>query len=147
LIPFFDIYIEYNGSVVPCCNIRSDVDNHREYILGNIAEQKIIDIYLSDKATHWRNKLVYFNAEYHIPCKNCFFASAEANNENIMLIENSMLAPVYNKTPPLPFNLVQHKYDELSNLKTEMDALKQSKSWRLTAPLRGIARKIRNIGN
>jgi len=45
LFPFTNLYIDYNGSVLPCCNMRSDVPQHAEMIMGNVVEQTVFDIY------------------------------------------------------------------------------------------------------
>jgi len=35
--PAKELNIDFDGSVVPCCNIRSDAPSHEEFILGNVA--------------------------------------------------------------------------------------------------------------
>lgn len=56
--PSFTIVIDYNGNVMPCCNLRSDSEEHKKYILGNIKRDNIVDIYFSDKALNFRNSLL-----------------------------------------------------------------------------------------
>jgi len=34
--PQFFVGVDFNGSVVPCCNIRSDIKKHKRFILGNL---------------------------------------------------------------------------------------------------------------
>lgn len=58
------IAIDYNGNVMPCCNVRSDVSQHKLYSLGNIKTNSIIDIFNSDKAQYIKENLM-------IPCKMC----------------------------------------------------------------------------
>jgi radical SAM protein with 4Fe4S-binding SPASM domain len=48
--PTYFIGIDYNGNAMPCCNMRSDYDEHQPFILGNIAEQSLEEIYNSNKA-------------------------------------------------------------------------------------------------
>ena len=36
--------IDYNANVMPCCHMRSDNPEHREYILGNLNENSIYEI-------------------------------------------------------------------------------------------------------
>lgn len=48
--PTYFIGIDYNGNAMPCCNMRSDYEEHKPFILGNIAEQSLKEIYESDKA-------------------------------------------------------------------------------------------------
>jgi radical SAM protein with 4Fe4S-binding SPASM domain len=148
VIPFTDIYIEHNGNMVPCCNIRSDADAHQKYILGNVAHDSIIEIFFSHKAVLWRNSLAYFHDMFHTPCKNCFFASAEASKDNITMVENLMISPLYERSapPPRPFALVRHDCSEIAGLKAEIASMRNSKSWRITAPLRYIVGNLRKIG-
>lgn len=56
--PSFTVVIDYNGNVMPCCNLRSDCEEHKKYILGNIKENNIVDIYFSDVALNFRNSLL-----------------------------------------------------------------------------------------
>lgn len=38
------IGIDYNGNVMPCCNVRSDFEEHKKYSYGNIKEESIVEI-------------------------------------------------------------------------------------------------------
>lgn len=67
---FQNFTIDWNGNVMPCCNIHSDFPAHREFILGNIKEQSIFSIYAGDKAISWRKKLVTFE-EKDEQCRYC----------------------------------------------------------------------------
>lgn len=70
--PTIGIYVDYNGSVTPCCHIRSDVSKHKDYILGNINNDSITNIFNSKKAKEFRNLLNSNNwEEYPDPCKFC----------------------------------------------------------------------------
>ncbi len=70
--PTIGIYVDYNGSVTPCCNIRSDVDFHKEYILGNINENSIQDIFNNKKSKKFRQLLKSNDwRNYPNPCKYC----------------------------------------------------------------------------
>jgi len=70
--PSRGIYVDYDGSVTPCCNIRNDVDAHKEFILGNINETPIKDIFNSEKATKFRETLASWDYKnYPSPCKFC----------------------------------------------------------------------------
>ena len=56
--PAFTVVIDYNGNVMPCCNLRSDCKEHEKYVLGNIEKENIVDIYFSNKAMKFRNNLL-----------------------------------------------------------------------------------------
>lgn len=55
--PFNNMYIDYNGSVMVCCNTRSDVPDHNNGIMGNIKDEKLWDIYSGSKYNYWREHL------------------------------------------------------------------------------------------
>lgn len=64
------IAIDYNGYVTPCCHIRSDNPEHKNYILGNVNTKKLSKIYCSDKAQHFKNTML--NKVHHPEiCKYC----------------------------------------------------------------------------
>ena len=70
--PTTGIFVDYNGSVTPCCNIRSDINIHKDFILGNINEDSIDNIFNSKKATKFRDTLASKNwKKYPLPCKYC----------------------------------------------------------------------------
>lgn len=52
LDPQHFVAIDYNGSVMPCCCLRSDY--HKDYILGNLHANTLERILLSDKAMDFR---------------------------------------------------------------------------------------------
>lgn len=55
--PFNNMYIDYNGSVVVCCNSRSDIPEHEDAIMGSIYQDKLWNIYSSDRYDSWREHL------------------------------------------------------------------------------------------
>lgn len=65
------INISYDGSVMPCCHMRPDNPEHQQYILGNVNEQSIVDIYYSQKAEEFREKMRHENGDFPEPCKYC----------------------------------------------------------------------------
>lgn len=74
LLPFTDIYIDYNGNVIPCCNIRSDELSQSNYIISNLSSyETIFDLYFSDKFISWRKKLFNFSPKKFEPCAKCYF--------------------------------------------------------------------------
>ena len=71
-VPFTDMYIDYNGNVMPCCNFRSDIENHKKFILGNIGTNSLMEIFNCNKTVHFR-KLVGFKVPNFKPCNECKF--------------------------------------------------------------------------
>jgi MoaA/NifB/PqqE/SkfB family radical SAM enzyme len=68
--PFTNIYIDYNGSVVPCCNVRSDVPEHNEMVMGNVNEQSIFDIFANFRYSLLRYQMRDFGVKVY-PCRVC----------------------------------------------------------------------------
>lgn len=68
--PLDSIYIDYNGSVMPCAHTRSDADSHKELILGNLYKSDIDDIY---KSSRTKKILAKFSNKNSMPqaCNNC----------------------------------------------------------------------------
>ncbi|MDR1398166.1 MAG: SPASM domain-containing protein [Desulfarculales bacterium] len=73
-VPFCHMYIDYNGNVVPCCNIRSDVVNHKNFIIGSVFENSLKSIFSSPKIIMWRARCAQYNGADAAPCKTCEFA-------------------------------------------------------------------------
>lgn len=70
--PMYFIAIDYNGNVMPCCHMRSDNPEHKDFILGNIYEQYLIDIYYSEKAVEFRRLMFKGDFKnYYKPCMYC----------------------------------------------------------------------------
>ncbi len=70
--PKIFIAIEHNGNVTPCCHIRSDVGIHKDFVLGNLYNSKLSEIYSSDKAVKIRETMALDNHNlYPEPCKTC----------------------------------------------------------------------------
>src|SRR6266542_725369 len=42
------LYVYYNGNVKMCCNVLAAVDAHHEYLLGNVRQRDLIDVWTSD---------------------------------------------------------------------------------------------------
>ena len=49
-----NMYIDFNGSVMVCCALRSDVPGQESGIMGHIDEGKLWDIYMNEKYKPWR---------------------------------------------------------------------------------------------
>jgi hypothetical protein len=70
-IVFQHLYIDYNGSVVPCCNIRSDVPEHGNYVVGTLGtDLSIFQAYAN--LSGWRRSLLTFGPK-KAPCDTCAY--------------------------------------------------------------------------
>jgi len=69
LEPTYFIGIDYEGSVVPCCNFRHDIESHKPYVFGNIKESKLEEILNSERATKFRKDTK--EANFPDVCKTC----------------------------------------------------------------------------
>jgi radical SAM protein with 4Fe4S-binding SPASM domain len=72
LYPITNVYIDYNGSVMPCCHLRSDVPSHKGCALGRIDDSpgSIFSVWSSEIAARWRRMLTNFEPKSG-PCQNC----------------------------------------------------------------------------
>ena len=72
LVPFQHLYIDYTGDVMLCCNLRHDIESHQNFIIGNINNQSLADIFMSEKMLKFRRLLCCCNTQID-PCKTCRF--------------------------------------------------------------------------
>jgi len=68
--PFTSMYIDHNGSVMPCCNVRSDVPKHAEMVMGNVAEKTVFEIYANLRYSLLRYQMRDFGSKVY-PCNVC----------------------------------------------------------------------------
>ena len=87
-MPFYGIYIDYNGKVVPCCNIRSDAPEHRDYVLGDAGKNSIFDIYFSKKSEGWRRSVFHFSDNMDAPCNTCGRIVYDDSIENRLYLDS-----------------------------------------------------------
>jgi len=69
---FSNFTVDFNGNVMPCCNLRSDHAGHGAFILGDLSgrRQNIFDIYANRLSTEWRRSLVKVG-DKQFPCSTC----------------------------------------------------------------------------
>jgi radical SAM family protein/iron-sulfur cluster protein len=83
LSPFYHVYIDYNGSLVPCCNVRSDIPQHADTVVGKLPEDgDLFAIYAGERAVGWRRSLVGFAAKEGI-CRTCSFVMFRESPSNV----------------------------------------------------------------
>ena len=69
---FSNFTVDFNGKVMPCCNLRSDHPLHESFVLGDLADGRhtIFDVYADRAFTEWRRGLVTVG-EKEGPCRTC----------------------------------------------------------------------------
>lgn len=82
--PLSDLYIDYNGLVMPCCNLRSDVKSHEDFILGDTNKNDLFEIFNSHKMIDMR-KYLTGNTPKDGPCKYCDYQTNRFMQEDIIL--------------------------------------------------------------
>ncbi|HSQ98148.1 MAG TPA: SPASM domain-containing protein [Rickettsiales bacterium] len=85
--PFFRMYIDFDASVMPCCNVRHDIPTHKHLIMGNITHNNIFEIFTGTKFSDFR-KYVEKYGEKIKPCnscKDCMCQKITFNEKNINL--------------------------------------------------------------
>jgi len=88
LSPFYHIYIDYNGSVMPCCNVRSDIPEHKKYVIETLTkESDIFTTYTNSNYVAWRKSLISFNKKNGV-CRDCNFVTFRATLPNRIITNN-----------------------------------------------------------
>jgi radical SAM protein with 4Fe4S-binding SPASM domain len=68
--PLNYLMIGYKGDVVPCCDFVTTIAEHRDYIIGNVAETSLFDIYTGEKG--WRRRCNALSTGPKMaPCDRC----------------------------------------------------------------------------
>lgn len=82
--PVHFIGIDYNGSVMPCCNLRSDVNLHKDYVLGSVKDNTLLEIYNKQNSVSFREDVG--NLKFPKVCIKCSKKSGRytAEKPNIM---------------------------------------------------------------
>ncbi len=72
LLPATRVYIDYTGHMMPCCNLRSDIEEHISCSFGKVDERpgSIWDVWGGPVAANWRRGLTRFGAKQR-PCAGC----------------------------------------------------------------------------
>jgi radical SAM protein with 4Fe4S-binding SPASM domain len=68
---FSNFTVDFNGTVMPCCNLRSDHPKHAAFAVGDLAKkQSIFDVYAGPEFTAWRRSLAAVGDKAD-PCRTC----------------------------------------------------------------------------
>lgn len=88
---YLNIYSD--GSVMPCCHLRPDNVNHKDYIMGNLYENSIVEIYTNNNFNNFRN--IIKEKKFPEPCKYCqkirpelILSNQNTNNQNTVFRAN-----------------------------------------------------------
>ena len=66
------IGIDYNGSIMPCCELRSDIPEHHPYIFGNIKDEALRDILAKEEYAKFRALMRSDKIDSYPPvCRSC----------------------------------------------------------------------------
>ena len=66
-----NVTVDFNGAVMPCCNVRSDSVSHSSYMLGKIgSDGDLLSIWGNEKSIAWRDGLFSFK-KHQAPCSGC----------------------------------------------------------------------------
>lgn len=80
LVPFNAMYIDWTGDVMPCCNLRSDVPEHKQYAVTDLSQgHSIFDAYVA--LHNWRLSLMRFG-EKSGPCATCRYDEDQVGEES-----------------------------------------------------------------
>ena len=90
LLPFKRFFIEWDGSVQPCCNIHIDVPEHKEFSIGKITpDSNIFQAWSCKNMTEWRNELFSNKVKKH-PCTTCITGIENYDARTIEIIREQM---------------------------------------------------------
>ena len=74
-IPFTNMYIDFNGCVMPCCNLRSDRAEHQKYIVSDLSGgASLFDAYRA--LAGWRKDLNDYGPK-RAPCNTCSYEALD----------------------------------------------------------------------
>lgn len=72
LTTFEQLHIEWDGTVLPCCNIQINFPAHEKYILGQIKpDSNIFLVWANPNFVAWRKRLFNYKLKT-APCTSCF---------------------------------------------------------------------------
>ena len=80
--PLYFIGVNYDGTVSPCCNIRSDIDAHQLYIIGDLNKTPLEEILSSTKREEMINYCKKAKFEPNSPCYKCSNKGGRYTREN-----------------------------------------------------------------
>ena len=88
LAPIWTTYIDYDGSMMPCCNVRSDIDDHKPYIIEKLKRGD--DLFLAHsnyRMTSMRRLLLNEEVKTGV-CRSCNFALEAMDDQRRTILRN-----------------------------------------------------------
>lgn len=85
LFVFRNFTMDFNGNVMPCCNLRSDYSQHAPYVLGNVSNETVFDVFSGPLFVQWRRTLSTFAAKSP-PCKHCQDAQMAGVGDRLLTV-------------------------------------------------------------
>lgn len=82
LEPQYFVGINYDGTVSPCCNIRNDIEQHKEYILGDLHNNSLEEILSSQKRKDFIEVCAAARFEVDSPCYYCMNGGGRYTKDN-----------------------------------------------------------------
>ena len=79
--PLFFIGVNYDGTVSPCCNVRSDCEN-RNYIIGDLNKHTLNDVLNSQKYLDFVHSVTTGEFTKDMPCYYCNNTGGRYTREN-----------------------------------------------------------------
>jgi len=71
MLVLYNVTIDFDGAVLPCCNLRGDHPDHQKYVLGRIGQDgELLDIWGNQTSVGWRKELFKFKT-HRDPCASC----------------------------------------------------------------------------
>jgi hypothetical protein len=85
-VVFRDLYIDWNGRVVPCCNIRSDAPEHAGYIVDDLSTgRSVFEAFAASRLVDWRRSLFDYEPKA-APCDTCAYEEMPDDESSRKLI-------------------------------------------------------------
>ncbi|PWB82974.1 MAG: hypothetical protein C3F11_09105 [Methylocystaceae bacterium] len=85
-VVFKHFYVDWNGSVAPCCNIRSDIREHEAHVVADLNDGlTIFEAYAASALVDWRRSLFNYGPK-QAPCNSCSHSVPQDSPEMRALI-------------------------------------------------------------
>lgn len=65
--------------ILLCCNIRSDIVEHKNYLIGNVENNSLFELFTSNKIIEFRKRLLRENKKFGA-CEYCSMGADIYNN-------------------------------------------------------------------
>lgn len=82
--PNMQVSIDYDGIYTLCCNIRSDIVEHKNYLIGNVENDSLFELFTSNKIIEFRKHLLRENKKFGA----CEYCSMGADIDNNLWFDN-----------------------------------------------------------